>query len=699
MDLKSAWILLLAAWLAAPALPRCAQAEETGRIIRGVSAAGMLDGGQARIYREKKSRQKKAVAGFISFLPGYIAVFLGAAGLLFLIKKRIKQARLNASARQGLEAAIKSKIRALALEQTAEKADLGPVGVMFRQHLRLGGDPRVFDTDELPYIAASAVDLASLTQLLTTMSGAGRLRLAKKLFELEEPRKSVNILNAAAISAADSVEGGPEAVILIYDAAGRLDEFIGRYCKALPPKAYSAYAGALMKLNKNSQALRLLKLSQKPPASDLPLIFELHVRLGGFSQAEALLTEVSRIKPVQRGQAAVEENQKFYYSLALVCEEKGAKELARRIYKLFMDTGQQYRTVTENYNNLAKVADQAAIAERKQAPAPVAEPVPSPAPALSDRLAREEYVAQMYREEKAREREREEMIKRADVGKMERPAPGTIPPVPSPSLKKGRLDGKYELKGEIGAGGMGIVYEGWDHSLGRKVAIKKMRSELKAYPKERERFLREAAMVARLTHPYIVGIHAIIEENGEVYLVFDYIEGKTLSAVIAEKGQLPLKDCKSILGYVCLAVNYAHQQKIIHRDLKPANIIVDTNNFAKVMDFGLSSELGDSLTRLTRQTVVGTPIYMAPEQYRGITRPETDIYALGICFYEMLTGDVPFSGMDTQAAKDRKDYKDVSLILPWLPGEVDKVISKALESDPRERFGDAMRFYQAIDSL
>lgn len=665
------------AWLVVLALPRAAQAREAADIIRGVSAAGALDGGQAGVYREDKSRQKKAVADFLFVLPVYIAVLLPVGAVIIFIKKRIKQEQLKVSARQGLETAIKAKIAELKTQKTEEEGVFDLVGTMFRQYVNLKGDPGGFNIDELPYFVKAADDLQPLAQVLTSMSGADRLRLAKKLFELNEPQKSAGVLNAAAINAAALVEGGPEAVVRIYETAGRLDaliELIDHYCTGRPSKFYSAYGEALMKMNKYAQALKILKLSQTPLPEDLPRLFELNVRLGNFSQAEALLDEVFRIKPIATGRTTAKgagaekktlpvENQKFYYNLALLCEEKGAPELAGKIYLLFMVTGQQYRDTKERHDRLKTLTSEKTVLKKERVDVK-ADDKPG--------IAGEKTV---------------------------RPPVTVDKPAASPALKKGWLDGKYELKGEIGAGGMGIVYEGWDHNLGRKVAIKKMRSELKAYPKERARFLREAAVVAHLNHPYIVGIHAIVEENSEAYLVFDYVEGKTLAGLIEERKQLPLKDCKLILSYVCLAVNYAHQQKILHRDLKPANIIVDTNNFAKVMDFGLASELGESLTRLTRQTVAGTPIYMAPEQYRGKARPETDVYALGVCLYEMLTGEAPFNGIDLQAAKERKEYKEVSLILPWLPGKIDNIIARALKPDPIERFSDVMKFYGELDSL
>ncbi|MBU2572708.1 MAG: serine/threonine protein kinase [Elusimicrobia bacterium] len=691
--LKSALILLALAWLAALPLPRAAQAQAPAS-IRGVSSAGALDGGLAKVYRENKNRQKKALKAFLSKSHIYIAGMLPVVGVIVFLRKRVKKKRRKAYEMQGLGTAIKAKIDELKTQKTEEVTGIDSVGAMSLKYVDIEGDLGVFTVDELPYIAKTMSDLEPLAQVVTSMSGADRLRLAKKLFELHEPKKSAGLLNVAAVNAAALVEGGHDAVVGIYDTADKLDQFIGWFSKGLAPQLYSAYSEALLKAKKYAQALKILQLSQTPLPADLPRLFELNIRLGNFQQAEALLDEVRRLKPVLTEQTGakvagaeqkplpVEENQKFYYNLALLCEEKGRTGLADKIYQIFTSTGQQYRDIKERHEKLiARIAG-------KTAKPPLGGDKPADQPAVKKEWVDARVTAgRKYTEEKEKEKLKELAGEKTDI------------PAAAPALKKGWLDGKYELKGEIGAGGMGIVYEGWDHNLNRKVAVKKMRSELKAYPKERKRFLHEAEMVAHLSHPYIVGIHAVIEENSEVFLVFDYVEGKTLAGLIEERKQLPLKDCKSILGNVCLAVNYAHQQKILHRDLKPANIIVDTNNFAKVMDFGLASELGASLTRLTHQTIAGTPIYMAPEQYLGRARPETDIYALGVCLYEMLTGEAPFNVMDLQAAKERKDYKEVSLLLPWLPGKIDNIIAQALEPDPSARFSDAMKFYGALDSL
>ncbi|MBU2573764.1 MAG: protein kinase [Elusimicrobia bacterium] len=261
------------------------------------------------------------------------------------------------------------------------------------------------------------------------------------------------------------------------------------------------------------------------------------------------------------------------------------------------------------------------------------------------------------------------------------------------------LDGRYELRGTLGEGGMGVVIEAWDRQLKRRAAVKRMHAFLKEYPEEYDRFRREAEIVGKLRHPNIIGVHGIIEHGGEIYLVFDYIDGKSLSAVLKDRKRFPLKDCKNILKGVCEAVHYAHKNNVIHRDLKPANIMLDSGGYAMVMDFGLASELRESFTRVSHQTMSGTPAYMAPEQNRGVVKRESDIYALGICFYEMLTGELPFGGFDSLEQKKSGDYKAVSAILPWLPAGLDSAIARALEPEPSQRYADALDFYDAFKDL
>ena len=252
------------------------------------------------------------------------------------------------------------------------------------------------------------------------------------------------------------------------------------------------------------------------------------------------------------------------------------------------------------------------------------------------------------------------------------------------------IKGQYRPGRQIGFGGMGMVYEGLDVNLQRPVAIKKMRDEIKSDPRERARFIQEAKLVAALHHPAIVDIFAIAEEGQDVFLVFEYIKGSTLYDHVTARGRLPLDESVAILQGAVEALDYAHGRGIIHRDLKPSNIMLTDEGRVKVMDFGIARVAKDALTKASQvmtNTIVGTPPYMAPEQEQGLVRKESDVYALALCLYEMLTGRMAFAGTGAGMlmSKINKAYAPATALAPELPGEIDAVFSAALEPDPSRR--------------
>ncbi len=270
-------------------------------------------------------------------------------------------------------------------------------------------------------------------------------------------------------------------------------------------------------------------------------------------------------------------------------------------------------------------------------------------------------------------------------------------PIMTPVL----LRGQYKSLRQIGVGGMGLVYEGTDLSLDRRVAIKKMREELRVNETERQRFITEAKLVAGLHHPNVVDIYAIVEDGPDVYLVFEYVTGKTIHDLIGEKGRYTLKDAVPVIQDIAAALDYAHGRNVIHRDLKPSNIMVDDQGYAKVMDFGVARQAKDALTRVMTGTVVGTPPYMAPEQDMGALCRQSDIYALGVCVYQMLSGRLPFNGPGAMMYSDKinKVYKPLEESVAGLPKGLDEVIAKALEPDPELRYQSAKEFSAELARL
>jgi len=342
---------------------------------------------------------------------------------------------------------------------------------------------------------------------------------------------------------------------------------------------------------------------------------------------------------------AVRDNQEDFYSLAVSLEAAGETDLALKILQQFADMMRPYKDAAERFRRLK---------ERKAAAPPNAAPKFVPGPVMF------KTGVNVYGQ---------------------------------------TVGGRYEIKGDLGEGGMGVVYEAWDRVSEKKVAIKRMHSWLKEYAEEYGRFKREAEIVEKLKHPNIIGVQGIIEELGDIYLIFDYFDGKPLSNIIKERQRLPFKECRDILKGVCEAVHYAHKNNVIHRDLKPGNIMLNAAAFPMVMDFGLASELREGLTRVTHQTMSGTQLYMAPEQHQGIVKRESDIYAIGVSLYEMLTGELPFKDIDFQRQKNAKNYKEVSAKLPWLPAGIDHIIDRALEPEPSMRFSDALELYDELKSL
>lgn len=260
----------------------------------------------------------------------------------------------------------------------------------------------------------------------------------------------------------------------------------------------------------------------------------------------------------------------------------------------------------------------------------------------------------------------------------------------------------YKITRVIATGGMGVVYEAIDKKLDRRVAAKKLRGEIRSDAKERARFLKEAKTVAALIHPNIVQIHSILEHGEDIYLIFEYVEGQTLREILSQRKQLPWKEARGLFEGICRALEYAHERNVVHRDLKPSNIMIDTFGTPKVMDFGVARCVKDALTRsAVTNTVWGTPSYMAPEAEEGEIHVEGDVYALGVCLYELLTGRPPFSGSPNAIyrAKAEARFTPLSEAAPGAPRGLDDVLAKALDPNPHRRHHSAGRFWAALREI
>ena len=277
-----------------------------------------------------------------------------------------------------------------------------------------------------------------------------------------------------------------------------------------------------------------------------------------------------------------------------------------------------------------------------------------------------------------------------------RSAKGIISPA---VFYEGVATGKYKIEKKVGEGAMGKVYLAVDKSLGRKVAIKKMNDEIKVNEREKQRFLDEARTVALLHHPNIVEIYTIFEESGDVFLVFEYLEGRTLDTVLNKDIRMSFNRVKGIYEEVAKALDYAHSKGVVHRDLKLSNIMLTAEGYVKVMDFGLAGRAIESKVNSGNREVVGSPAYMAPEQEGGQSSVRSDIYSLGICIYESLTGVLPFQGPDFANQKMRNFYEPVSQCVPGLPKAIDALLEKCLDVDPEKRFSSAEEFRKALAEI
>ena len=217
--------------------------------------------------------------------------------------------------------------------------------------------------------------------------------------------------------------------------------------------------------------------------------------------------------------------------------------------------------------------------------------------------------------------------------------------------------GKYEVRGLVGRGAMGVVYSAVDPGLGRLVAIKTMSIGDSTHEAElRLRFLREAQAAGQLQHPNIITVHELFEEGDTAYLVMELLEGAPLSSILTRKKELTLGQKLSIVDQIAAGLSEAHAHKIVHRDLKPSNVFVLRSGIVKVLDFGVAKVGEGELTKAG--TVFGTVEYMAPEQVRGqVVTPQADIFSLGVISYELLTGRNPFRA-DTLAASVFKIVSD-----------------------------------------
>ncbi len=260
---------------------------------------------------------------------------------------------------------------------------------------------------------------------------------------------------------------------------------------------------------------------------------------------------------------------------------------------------------------------------------------------------------------------------------------------------------RYRVEALLGTGAMGEVYRAYDPVIDRPVAIKIVRPELIAGSGSEQwlqRFRREARAAGRRFHPNIVAILDFGEDNGIPFLAMEYVDGRSLDAVIKASGQLQPSRSIAIISQVLSALGFAHSNGIIHRDVKPSNIIVLENDEIKVADFGIARIDASEFTIVG--DLLGTPAYMAPEQFSGAPVDQrTDLFAAGVILFEMLTGVKPFRGKsitEIMSLMENRGPEDIGVLNPAVPDALKQVIAKALAFDPSRRYATAGAFAKAI---
>ena len=269
-------------------------------------------------------------------------------------------------------------------------------------------------------------------------------------------------------------------------------------------------------------------------------------------------------------------------------------------------------------------------------------------------------------------------------------------------LSKGqKINDRYEIIKTIGEGGMANVYLANDTILDRKVAIKVLRGDLSNDEKFIRRFKREALSVSNLSHPNIVEVYDVGEEDGNYYIVMEYIEGKTLKQLLQKRGALTLNEVIDIMTQLTDGLAHAHEAYIIHRDIKPQNIMIEDNGLVKITDFGIAMALNS--TQLTQtNSVMGSVHYLPPEQANGKgSTVKSDIYSLGILMYELLTGSVPFKG-DTAVEIALKHMKEkvpsIRKQNPTIPKSVENIVLKATAKNPKNRYDNVRDMYKDLQT-
>jgi len=263
------------------------------------------------------------------------------------------------------------------------------------------------------------------------------------------------------------------------------------------------------------------------------------------------------------------------------------------------------------------------------------------------------------------------------------------------------LGGRYEIIERIGGGGMALVYRAQDILLGRNVAVKILRQQFVHDEDFVRRFRREAQAAASLSHPNIVSVYDVGQQDDTHYIVMEYVEGRNLNDIIKERAPLQPEEAVKIAAQICDALDHAHNNQIIHRDIKPHNILIGKNGRVKVTDFGIARAVTSSTITQTG-SVVGSVHYLSPEHAKGVvTGEKSDLYSLGVVLYQMVTGRLPFLGESpiSVALKHLQDgFEEPRKVNPLIPQSLENIILRAMRKSPGERYGSAREMLEDLET-
>jgi serine/threonine-protein kinase len=262
------------------------------------------------------------------------------------------------------------------------------------------------------------------------------------------------------------------------------------------------------------------------------------------------------------------------------------------------------------------------------------------------------------------------------------------------------IDGRYRVVSRVGSGGMAEVYCAEDTQLGRRVAVKLLHERFAQDAEFVERFRREASSAASLSHANIVSVYDRGEWGGTYYIAMEFLDGRSLDSIVREDAPLPAEQAIELTEQVLRAARFAHRHDVVHRDLKPHNVIIDDEGRVKVTDFGIARAGASEITQTG--SIMGTARYLSPEQAQGqAVGARSDLYAVGIMLYELLTGTVPFEGDSVVAIALRhlsEPPAPPSTLVPSISPNLDAIVMRALEKDPERRFADADEFLSALEA-